>query len=78
MKILIIGAGVAGLSIGWRLAQAGVEVDILERGIAGRGATWASAGMIAPGAELGTETNAVADFARRAADISPAVATRTV
>jgi glycine oxidase len=66
MKILIIGAGVAGLSIGWRLAQAGAEVDILERGLAGRGATWASAGMIAPGAELGAETHAMAAFARRA------------
>jgi glycine oxidase len=43
MKILIIGAGVAGLSIAWRLAQAGAEVEVLERGLAGRGATWASA-----------------------------------
>jgi glycine oxidase len=63
MRILIIGAGVAGLSIGWRLAQAGADVEILERGLAGRGATWASAGMIAPGAELGAETTAMAAFA---------------
>ena len=31
MKTIIIGAGVAGLSIGWKLAQAGVDVLILER-----------------------------------------------
>ncbi len=66
MKVLIVGAGVAGLAIGWRLAEAGVEVEILERGLAGRGATWASAGMIAPGAELGHETSAMAAFAREA------------
>jgi glycine oxidase len=66
MKILIVGAGVAGLAVGWRLASAGIPVEILERGLAGRGATWASAGMIASGAELGTEKNAVAQFAREA------------
>jgi len=66
MKVLIVGAGVAGLAVGWRLASAGIPVEILERGLAGRGATWASAGMIASGAELGTEKNAVAHFAHEA------------
>ena len=58
MKIVIIGAGVAGLSIGWRLAQAGQEVIILERAQPGSGATGASAGMMAVTAELG-EAHAV-------------------
>ena len=66
MKVLIVGAGVAGLAVGWRLANAGVAIEILERGLAGRGATWASAGMIAPGAELGPEKSAMAQFAREA------------
>ncbi|MFL5240464.1 MAG: glycine oxidase ThiO [Rhizomicrobium sp.] len=52
MKIVVIGAGVAGLSIGWRLAQAGAQVTVLERAQPGRGATWASAGMIAATAEI--------------------------
>lgn len=39
MNIVIIGAGVAGLSIGWRLLQAGAQVTILERGQAASGAT---------------------------------------
>jgi glycine oxidase len=47
MKVVIIGAGVAGLGIGWRLAQQRIETVVLERGQPGRGATWASAGMIA-------------------------------
>ena len=40
-----------GLSIGWRLATAGCEVDVFERGAAGRGASWAAAGMLAAGVE---------------------------
>lgn len=51
MKIVIIGAGVAGLAIGWRLAQAGQDVTVLERAQPGSGATWASAGMLAVTAE---------------------------
>jgi glycine oxidase len=66
MKVVIIGAGVAGLAIGWRLAQRGCSVEILERGVVGRGATWASAGMIAPGAELDEPGDALAQFAREA------------
>ncbi len=45
--IVIIGGGICGLSIGWRLAQAGSDVTVLERDVAGRGATWAAAGMLA-------------------------------
>ena len=65
MKAIIVGAGIAGLAIGWRLAQAGAEVEIYDRGLAGRGATWAAAGMIAPGAELKDESEELAEFARR-------------
>ena len=49
--IVIIGAGICGLSIGWRLADAGGAVTIVDRGKAGRGATWAAAGMLAPQVE---------------------------
>ena len=51
MKIVIIGAGVAGLSIGWKLAAKGADVTVLERANAARAATWAAAGMIAATAE---------------------------
>lgn len=50
-RVAIVGAGVIGLGIGWRLAQAGCPVDIFERGDAGRGASWAAAGMLAAGLE---------------------------
>ena len=45
--IVIVGGGICGLCIGWRLAEAGREVTVLERDEAGRAATWAAAGMLA-------------------------------
>lgn len=56
--IAIVGGGVCGLAVGWRLAQAGRAVTVIERGKAGQGATWAAAGMLAPQveAEPGEET----------------------
>ncbi len=52
MKVIIVGAGVAGLSIGWRLLRDGCSVTILDRAQPGRGATWAAAGMLAVTAEM--------------------------
>ena len=54
-KILIIGGGVIGLGIGWQLAKAGASVSIHEQAEAGRAASWAAAGMLAPLAEAHTE-----------------------
>jgi len=50
-RVAIVGGGVCGLGIGWRLAQAGCAVDVFERGAAGHGASWAAAGMLAGGVE---------------------------
>ncbi len=50
-RVAIVGAGVMGLSLGWRLARAGCAVDIYEAGVAGRGASHAAAGMLAACAE---------------------------
>ncbi|HEY5338784.1 MAG TPA: glycine oxidase ThiO [Rhizomicrobium sp.] len=71
MKIVIIGAGVAGLATGWRLAQSGTEVVILERAQPASAATWAAAGMIAPTAETEHGDPAEAAFARWSADLWP-------
>ena len=40
-----------GLSIAWRLAQAGCTVTVFDRGEAGHGASWAAAGMLAAAVE---------------------------
>ena len=50
-RVAIIGAGAIGLGIGWRLAQARCTVEVFERDRAGRGASWAAAGMLAAGVE---------------------------
>ena len=71
MKVVIIGAGVAGLGIGWRLAQAGQSVIILERSQPASGATFAAAGMIAMTAELAEASEAEIDFARRSKSLWP-------
>ncbi|HTP78724.1 MAG TPA: glycine oxidase ThiO [Rhizomicrobium sp.] len=75
MKVIVIGAGVAGLSIGWRLQQAGVAVTVFDRAQPSFGATWASAGMIAAGGELGGAQTPEAEFAHHSSGLWPAFAT---
>jgi glycine oxidase len=47
--VIVIGAGVIGLSTALRLQQAGLNVALLERGYCGREASWAGAGIVSPG-----------------------------
>jgi glycine oxidase len=49
--VVVIGAGVVGLSIAWRCAQRGLAVTVLD-GRPGSGASWTAAGMLAPVTEL--------------------------
>jgi glycine oxidase len=49
--VAIIGAGVVGLGIAWRLAARGVRVSVFDKGSHGGGATHAAAGMLAACAE---------------------------
>jgi glycine oxidase len=51
LKALIVGGGIIGGSIAWRLAAEGVAVTVFERGRLGLEASWAAAGMLAPQAE---------------------------
>ncbi|MDZ3831636.1 MAG: FAD-binding oxidoreductase [Sphingopyxis sp.] len=46
--VLVIGGGIAGLSTALHLAEAGVDVLLLERGQPGDGATGQSGGLVAP------------------------------
>lgn len=71
MKVVVIGAGVAGLAIGWRLAQAGVQVSVLDRAQPGRAATWAAAGMLAATAETAEAQTPEAELAFRARALWP-------
>ena len=46
--VLIVGAGVIGLTCAWRAAQSGLRVRVLERDEPGAGASGVAAGMLAP------------------------------
>ena len=51
VDVAIVGAGIIGLSIGWRLAARGLSVAVFDRAEAGTGTTLASTGMLAAAAE---------------------------
>lgn len=54
MKVIVIGGGIIGASIAWRLAREHIDVVVLERARLGQEASWAAAGLIAPQAEAQT------------------------
>jgi glycine oxidase len=58
----IVGSGVIGLSIAWRLLQANVNVTIFERSTLASGATHAAAGMLAPQIEAEPSEEALLNF----------------
>jgi len=51
VDVAVIGAGVIGLSIAWRLAGRGMSVAVFERGEPGSGTSLAATGMLAAAAE---------------------------
>jgi glycine oxidase len=74
VKVVIVGAGVAGLAVGWRLAREGADVTLIERAEPGAGATGAAAGMIAVAGEATTSGGADAQFSRYSARLWPSFA----
>ncbi len=50
--VAIVGGGIIGLAIGWKLAKRGFSVGIFERDRIGSGATRAATGMLAATAEV--------------------------
>ncbi len=52
---VVIGGGIIGLSIAWRLVKEGQNVTVVERGQVGQEASRVAAGMLAASAEVGYE-----------------------
>ncbi|RWD42138.1 FAD-dependent oxidoreductase [Mesorhizobium sp.] len=69
MKVLIRGAGVAGLTLAHELATRGADVTVVEKRmeIAGN-ASWLAGGMLAPWCELESAEEAVLKLGRGSAD----------
>jgi len=74
-NVAIIGAGVIGLAIAWRLAARGTPVQVFDRGAAGAGASHAAAGMLAACAEAEPGEEALVALGRESQARWPAFAT---
>jgi glycine oxidase len=72
--VAIIGAGVIGLGIAWRLAPRGAQVAVFDRGVAGSGASHAAAGMLAACAEAEPGEEALVALGRESQARWPAFA----
>ncbi|MCV9962757.1 glycine oxidase ThiO [Pararhizobium sp. BT-229] len=69
MRVLIRGAGVAGLTLAHELASRRVEVEVAETSTrAGGGASWFAGGMLAPWCERESAPETVLTLGRSAAD----------
>jgi len=51
VKVIVVGAGVIGCAVAYELARRGAKVHVLDSRPPGRGATFASAGILAPAVE---------------------------
>jgi glycine oxidase len=54
--MIVTGAGIIGLACAWRLAQRGVPVTVFDARETASEASWAGAGMLAPGGEMEEES----------------------
>lgn len=54
--MIVVGGGIIGLSCAWRLAQRGLSVTVFDARETGAEASWAGAGMLAPGGEVVEDT----------------------
>ncbi|MCC6779016.1 MAG: glycine oxidase ThiO [Hyphomicrobiales bacterium] len=70
----MIGAGVIGLAIAWRLALRGASVTVFEQGAAGTGASHAAAGMLAACVEAEPGEEALVALGRASQALWPAFA----
>jgi glycine oxidase len=77
LKAIVIGGGIIGCSIAWRLAAEGAATTVLERGRVGQEASWAAAGMIAPQAEA-DGPGPFFDFCMQARDVFESIVDRLV
>jgi len=71
IDVIVIGGGIIGGSIAWRLAQAGAAVTLVDAGALGGEASWAGAGMLAPGGEIAGRSR-WAEFALESLALYPA------
>src|SRR5271154_4673955 len=74
--VVVVGGGVIGLAVAWRVRLRGMSVAVLERDATGMGTSRVAAGMLAPGAEVefGDAGQRVLALGLRSAGMWPAFA----
>src|SRR5687767_11691877 len=70
--VTVVGGGIIGLSVAWRLMRDGADVTVLDGG--DDGAWHVAAGMLAPGGESAFEYPALGRLLDRSAALWPAFA----
>jgi glycine oxidase len=74
LDVLVVGAGVIGLTCAWRAAGRGLRVRVLERDRPGAGASGVAAGMLAPVGEATWGEEELLELALRAHEAWPSFA----
>jgi glycine oxidase len=71
VDVVVVGGGVAGLTVAWRASARGLSVVVLERDLIGGGASHVAAGMLAPVAEIefGGQARRALELGLRSADM---------
>ncbi|MEW9550700.1 NAD(P)/FAD-dependent oxidoreductase [Nonomuraea sp. NPDC050783] len=64
-SVVVVGAGIVGLSTAWFLQERGVQVDVVDRGGVAAGASWGNAGWVAPGLAVPLNEPAVLRYGLR-------------
>ncbi|HEY3466831.1 MAG TPA: FAD-dependent oxidoreductase [Amycolatopsis sp.] len=65
-SVVVVGAGVVGLSTAWFLQERGVAVTVVDRDRVAAGASWGNAGWISPGLAIPLNEPAVLRYGLRA------------
>lgn len=73
-RVAIVGGGVIGLALAWRLAEAGCPVDLFDASETGQGASRAAAGMLAACAEAEPGEEGLLPLTRASQTLWPAFA----
>ena len=71
VDVAIIGGGVMGCAMAWRLAERGVSCALVERGRFGGGASGATAGIVAPLWHIDPDDAPMFQLGRRSLELFP-------
>jgi D-amino-acid dehydrogenase len=66
-RVLVVGAGIVGLSVAWSLQEYGVDVQVIDRRQVAAGASWGNAGYVSPAEAVPLPEPAILRYGLRAA-----------